>query len=152
VRAYLCDGQNISEWFVGGATGPGFQLFSEDGEAQLDAMITPENALGDVTLANYESFSFEASPAEGIDVYYPVKVSEDGQVSGTSWSGAVLEGRVTDGEVVGTITPPEGDPEDFEVSAMGIDAAGEWRWIFFDGRIKGAKQEGSANFQTNVQP
>lgn len=83
-------------------------------------------------------------PATGIDGFYPVTVTPEGLLSGASWRGAWLEGRVSGGEVTGEIAPPEGEAVPFE--ALPSIEEDEYRWIFFDGRLKGAKKGRSAGF------
>jgi hypothetical protein len=154
VRAYLCDGQEISEWFVGQDRSNELDLSSEGG-ARLDARLTDTAATGTVTLPNGggEALSFEASPATGVEGFYVVSVpSEEGQVNGTSTRGAQIHGSRSGAQVSATITPPEeggGKPLDFNISAPDIEG-GDNRWILLAGGgklgIKGAKKGVQAGF------
>jgi hypothetical protein len=74
-------------------------------------------------------------------------------VSGTSWGGAQVEGRISDGgEISGTLTPADGEePGVFEeVVPSAPLKEGEHRWIVLaedEGfRIKGKKQGPEAEF------
>jgi hypothetical protein len=154
VRAYLCDGQKISEWFVGQARSNELDLSSEGG-ARLDARLTDAAATGTITLLNGggEALSFEVPPATGVEGFYVVSVpSEEGQVSSTSTRGAQIQGSRSGAQVGATITPPEeggGKPVDFNVSVPSIEE-GDNRWILLaeGGKlgIKGAKKGTQAGF------
>jgi hypothetical protein len=148
VRVYLCDGQEISEWFVGQARSNEFDLSSEGG-ARLDARLTDAVATGTIMLPNGggEALSFEASPATGVEGFYVVSVpSEEGQVSSTSTRGAQIQGSRSGAQVGATITPPEegaGKPVDINLSVPSLEE-GDNRWILLAGGgklgIKGAKK------------
>ena len=154
VRAYLCDGQEISEWFVGQDRSNELDLSSEGG-ARLDARLTDTAATGTITLPNAggEALNFEASPATGVEGFYVVSVpSEEGQVNGTSTRGAQIRGSRSGAQVGATITPPEeggGKPLDFNIFAPDIEE-GDNRWILLAGGgkvgIKGAKKGVQAGF------
>ena len=154
VRVYLCDGQEISEWFVGQARSNELDLSSEGG-ARLDARLTDAVATGTIMLPNGggEALSFEASPATGVEGFYVVSVpTEEGQVSSTSIRGAQIQGSRSGAQVGATITPPEegtGKPVDFNVSVPSLEE-GDNRWILLAGGgklgIKGAKKGVQAGF------
>jgi hypothetical protein len=59
VRAYLCDGQTVSDWFVSSVDGNALSL-SSDGGAQLEGQLTRDVATGTITDPNGDSTSFEA--------------------------------------------------------------------------------------------
>jgi hypothetical protein len=154
VRVYLCDGQEISEWFVGQARSNELDLSSEGG-ARLDAILTDAVATGTIMLPNGggEALSFEASPATGVEGFYVVSVpSEEGQVSSTSIRGTQIQGSRSGAQVGATITPPEeggGKPVDFNVSVPSLEE-GDNRWILLAGGgklgIKGAKKGVQSGF------
>jgi hypothetical protein len=154
VRAYLCDGQKINEWFVGQARTNKLKLSSEGG-ARLDARLTDAAATGTITLpnGNGKALSFEAPPATGVEGFYVVSVpSEEGQLSSTSTRGAQIQGSRSGAQVGATITPPEEGgrkPVDFNVSVPSIEE-GDNRWILLaeGGKlgIKGAKKGAQAGF------
>ena len=154
VRVYLCDGQEISEWFVGQARSNELDLSSEGG-AKLDARLNDAVATGTIMLPNGggEDLSFEASPATGVEGFYVVSVpSEEGQLSSTSTRGAQIQGSRSGAQVRATITPPEeggGKPVDFNVSVPSLEE-GDNRWILLAGGgklgIKGAKKGVQSGF------
>jgi hypothetical protein len=49
--------------------------------------------------------------------------------------------RLTDGEIIGTITGPGGELDELHIRAPSVEA-GEWPWIFLGEQLKGAKQGG----------
>lgn len=157
----------INEWFVGSAEGNQLDLTS-DGGAQLEGELTSGGATGTITLPNGTSVPFDTVPATGVAGFYNVTITPDGQANGTSESGARLEGQLgnvpegqrqlvgpegeSSGDVVplaGTITPPEGQPQDFEVSFVRApvqepDEALNARFVVSpDGTIRGGARKGS---------
>ena len=148
VRAYLCDGREINEWFRGTAEGNKLDLTSEGG-AHLEGNLASEASTGTITLDDSESFIFTADPATGVAGLYEVVLSDNGQLLGTSQRGALLEGRVADVleedgsyPVSGTITPPEGEPRSLE-AVSNTTEPGELRFIVLaDGRVKGSNRGG----------
>lgn len=147
VRAYLCDGLTINEWFRGSVTGDDLDL-SSDNEVRLEGQLTGDAATGTFTPPNGNSVPFEASPATGIAGLYNVTLSPEGTLSGTSERGGQLEGQLGDQlqdgsyPVSGTITSPDGEAQDFEAFAS-PEASGNLRWIVLpDARIRGGFQQG----------
>ena len=152
VRAYLCDGQTVSDWFVGSVDGNALSL-SSDGGAQLEGQLTRDAATGTITDPNGDSTSFEAPLATGIAGLYNVDLTSGGALSGTSQTGGRLEGQLGDlleendaYPVRGTITPPDGQPQDF-TALTSPDSSDQHRWIVLaDGRIKGGNVDGGFEF------
>jgi hypothetical protein len=124
----------INEWFVGVATGNDLELSSEGG-AQLKGELTSQAATGTITLPDGRTVSFDTVPATGVAGLYNVTISPDGLADGTSENGARLKGQFASqpesqipgrpGEgsadvlpLTGTITPPNGQPQDFRVSFL----------------------------------
>jgi len=150
VRAYLCNSEDVGEWFRGSVTGNTVDLAS-DGGAQLTGELTSDAATGSVTLPVGEVVSFGASPATGIGGLYSLSISPDGRVSGTSERGGQLEGRADDRPredgaypITATITSPDGQQQEFE--AFSLDPPAEFerkssyppRFVVLpDGTIKG---------------
>lgn len=154
----------ISEWFVGSAAGNDLDLSSEGG-AQFQGELTPEGATGTITLPDGTPVPFDAAPATGVAGYYDVTLTPDGQVTGTSASGARMEGQLEEerarqipGEtrehgivpLTGTVTPPDGQPQDFEVDFLTAPPVGEEpipaRFVVLnDGTIKGGARKGSGS-------
>ena len=149
VRAYLCDGRQLNEWFTGTVTANEVQLASPNG-VQLDATLASEVATGTITLSDGTSFAFMANPATGIAGLFDVTVSEDGQTNGTSERGGRLEGQLGDGPqdgrypLTGTITSLDGEEtRDFEATAR-AQVPVEGRFIVLDdGQIRGGKKRTS---------
>jgi hypothetical protein len=148
VRAYLCDGKRVTEWFTGMAEGNELDLSSEGG-ARLEGNLTPETSTGTITLDGGESFTFTADLARGVAGLYNVTVSEEGQLRGISETGGQLEGQIADepqdgdGYLArGTITSPEGQSEDFVgVTLDELPAGEEFRYIVSEnGEVKGARK------------
>jgi hypothetical protein len=153
VRAYLCDGQTVSDWFVGSVDGNDLSLSSDNG-AQLEGQLTSDTATGTITDPNGDPVPFEASLATGIAGLYNVDISSDGALSGTSQAGGQLEGQLGNileendtYPVSGTITPPDGQPEDFR-ALTSPDTTDHHRWIVLaDGQIKGGNVGGGFEFE-----
>ncbi len=141
VRSYLCDGRQLNEWFSCTVTANEVRLASLN-EVRLDATLASEAATGTNTLSDGNSVGFDAPLATGIDGFYPVNITSEGQVSGTSWSGSQLEGSRSAEQSSGTLTPSEGEAVDFQISDPSVDEGGD-RWIVLSEdeqpRIKGAK-------------
>jgi uncharacterized membrane protein YgcG len=152
VKAYLCDGQSVSDWFTGSVVGNDLSLSSDSG-AQLEAQLTSNTANGTITDPNGDPVSFEAPLATGIAGLYDVKLVSDGALSGTSQTGGQLEGQLGNlleeydtYPVSGTITPPDGQPQDFK-ALTSPDTTDHHRWIVLaDGQIKGGNAGGGFEF------
>lgn len=154
----------INEWFVGSATGNNLDLSSEGG-AQLEGKLTSDGANGTITLPDGTSVPFDTVPATGVAGFYNVTISPEGQVDGTSESGVRLDGQLKEeqanqipGEtrehgivpLTGTVTPPDGQPQDFEVTFLAAPPVGEEsiqaRFIISnDGTIRGGAKKGSGS-------
>ncbi len=152
VKAYLCDGQTVSDWFTGSVVGNDLSLSSAS-EAQLEGQLNPEAATGTITDPNGDSVSFEAPLATGIAGLYNVSVASDGTLSGTSETGGQMEGQLGNlleenntYPVRGTITPPDGQPQDFS-ALTAPNTTDQHRWIVLaDGQIKGGNVGGGFEF------
>ena len=152
VGAYLCDGRTINEWFnENSAEGTDLDLTSDGGArllASLKRDVDSSWISGQIFLSDGTVLGFSAPPATGIAGLYDVSIS-GGELSGASEGGAHLEGQIFDAlqqnglyPVGGTITPPDGRPQDFQASAA-PDASGELRFVVLeDGRVKGGPKKG----------
>ncbi|HZY57610.1 MAG TPA: hypothetical protein VFE09_07425, partial [Rubrobacteraceae bacterium] len=152
VKAYLCDGQTVSDWFVGSVVGNDLSLSSNSG-AQLEGQLTRDAATGTITDPNGDSISFDAPLATGIAGLYNVDVSSDGSLSGTSQTGGQLEGQLGNlleendtYPVSGTITPPDGQPQDFSALTSPETSDQHRSIVLADGRIKGGNVGGGFEF------
>jgi hypothetical protein len=149
VRAYLCDGESVTEWFTGRADGNELDLTSE-GDARLEGNLSTEASTGTITLDDDRTLTYTAELARGVAGLYNVTISEEGRVRGTSETGGLLEGQLV-GEVergdeeevrpiIGTFISAEGQEVGFEVFGREPDPD-EYRWIVLeDGEAKGAKK------------
>ena len=90
VRAYLCDGQSINEWFnEGSVEGVEFDLTSDGGAQLLGSLkqdVDSSWVSGQIFLADGTVLGFSMPPARGITGLYNVNVSSDGRMRGTSSS------------------------------------------------------------------
>ncbi len=153
VKAYLCDGQTVSDWFWGSVVGNDLSLSSDSG-AQMEGQLTPDAATGTITDPSGDSVAFEASLATGIAGLYNVSVASDGTLNGTSQTGGQMEGQLGNlleenntYPVRGTITPPDGQPQDFS-ALTAPNTADQHRWIVLaDGQIKGGNVGGGFEFE-----
>lgn len=151
VRAYLCDGESITEWFTGRAEGNELDLTSEGG-AHLEGNLSTEASTGTITLDDERTLTYTAELARGVAGLYNVTISEEGGVRGTSETGGLLEGQLGEEEemsgeevrpISGTFTSAEGQEVSFGVLGREPDPD-EYRWIVLeDGQAKGAKKGAS---------
>jgi hypothetical protein len=148
VRAYLCDGESVTEWFTGRAEGNELDLTSEGG-ARLEGNLSTEASTGTITLDDDRTLTYTAELARGVAGLYNVAISEEGRVRGASETGGLLDGQLGEEEdmrdeqarpIRGTLISTEGQEVGFEV--FGREAnPDEYRWIVFeDGVAKGAKK------------
>jgi hypothetical protein len=148
VRAYLCDGERVTEWFTGAAEGNELDLTSEGG-ARLEGNLSTEASTGTITLGDDTTLTYTADLARGVAGLYNVTISEEGRVRGTSETGGLLEGQLGGEEemrdeevrpISGTFTSAEGQEVSFGVLGREADP-GEYRWIVLeDGQAMGAKK------------
>lgn len=151
VRAYLCDGESITEWFTGRAEGNELDLTSEGG-AHLEGNLSTEASTRTITLDDERTLTYTAELARGVAGLYNVTISEEGGVRGTSETGGLLEGQLGEEEemsgeevrpISGTFTSAEGQEVSFGVLGREPDPD-EYRWIVLeDGQAKGAKKGAS---------
>jgi hypothetical protein len=148
VRAYLGDGKQINEWFTGPANGNTFDLTSE-GKARIEGDIAREATTGTTTLADGTSLPFEAKSATGVAGFYTVSLTDEGQVSGDSATGARLEGQLDRPAeqrgyypVAGTITPSGRRPQNFQAYSSTAEPNAFLLVVLPDGRIKGGSTKG----------
>jgi hypothetical protein len=153
VRALLYgDPENlVQEWFPGAVTGDRLDLVADSG-TRLTGELTPEGVLGTVTLTDGTDLPFEALAATTVAGLYSVQFFPDGHLEGTSERGVRLEGQLgaeTDEPDVyalaGTITPPDGAPQDYSVLFLVPETIHEvvnLRFVVLsDGRMRGGAKK-----------
>ena len=100
VMAYVCDGQTISQWFLGENAGKDSFVATRDNGARLQAKLTKEEATGTVTLAGGRPLEFKARRATGDAGLYRGSVSVNGVKSLAGWvvlADGALRGAVQSG-------------------------------------------------------
>jgi hypothetical protein len=148
VRAYLSDGERLTEWFTGRAEGNELDLTSEGG-ARLEGNLSTEASTGTITVEDDTTLTYTADLARGVAGLYNVTISEEGRVRGASETGGLLEGQLGEEEetrdeevrpISGTFTSAEGQVVSFGVLGREADPD-EYRWIVLeDGQAMGAKK------------
>jgi hypothetical protein len=148
VRAYLSDGESVTEWFTGKAEGNELDLTSEGG-ARLEGNLSTEASTGTITLEDDRTLTYTADLARGVAGLYNVTISEEGRVRGTSETGGLLDGQLGEEEetrdeevrpISGTFTSAEGQEVSFGVLGREADPD-EYRWIVLeDGQAMGAEK------------
>src|SRR5215204_6066256 len=78
VRAYLCDGESVTEWFTGRAEGNELDLTSE-GDARLEGNLSTEASTGTITLDDARTLTYTAELARGVAGLYNVTISGEGR-------------------------------------------------------------------------
>jgi hypothetical protein len=157
VRAYLCDGNEINEWFMGTAAENQLDLSSDRGSL-LEGNLAPDTSTGQITLSDGRAFPFAAELAEGVAGLYDVTISDDGLLHGSSETGGRLEGQIAKEPteegypITGTITAPDGQTLEIESFVLDADPA-EGRWVVLsDGSIKGGKKGTSSTSRGWICP
>jgi hypothetical protein len=95
VTAFVCDAEQVCEWFSGSAEGNDFVAKSEDGKAQAKVTLTRKAASGSVELSEGNTGRYNAREATATAGLYDLTVSPKGKVTGASAAGVGLTGRVT---------------------------------------------------------
>jgi hypothetical protein len=142
VKAYLCDGWNIWEWFEGSM--PENELdFTSDNGAKLKATYTQKAINGTIDLSDGTSFTFETSPTTGASGLYTVNIGSDGRFEGFSEAGGLIRGTIDEEPsggkhtTTGTVTSPDGDRFDIEAASV-YRGTGEARLIISGNQLVGA--------------
>jgi hypothetical protein len=95
VTTFVCDAEQVCEWFAGSAEGNNVVTKSEDGKTQAKVTLTKKAASGSVQLPDGKTGRYKASEATATAGLYDLKVSQSGKVTGASAAGVGLTGRVT---------------------------------------------------------
>ena len=154
VRAYLCDGESITEWFTSRAQGNKLDLISGDG-ALFEGTLSAEASTGTINFKDERTLSYTAKLATGSAGLYDVTISEEGGVSGTSETGGFVKGQLGEEEqrgeeelrpIRGSFTSAEGQEAGFEVLGRELEPK-EYSWIVLeDGQVKGAEKTEAGGF------
>ncbi|HET9660450.1 MAG TPA: hypothetical protein VFP05_08960 [Thermomicrobiales bacterium] len=119
VRAYVCNGADIAEWFTADIAGNDFSMTSEAG-ATLEGSIGPAGITGRFRALSGAERSLELHPAAGAEGLYYLARSEDGRMFGASEGGAGVS-YVANGEGIhGAFVLPGGIVEPIELPAESI--------------------------------
>ena len=134
VRAYLCDGVSVFEWFTGTADGDRIELTSAAG-GRLTGKFSSGAVTGSVSLPGGPAATFDVPLARDFADLYTLDVSTDGAISSTSARGACLTGQVgprtADGSYPAsvTVTAPGGEATSLTLSLATDLREGRTRWI-----------------------
>jgi hypothetical protein len=93
VTTFVCDAEQVCEWFAGSAEGNNVVTKSEDGKTQAKVTLTKKAASGSVQLDG-KTGRYKASEATATAGLYDLKVSQSGKVTGASAAGVGLTGGV----------------------------------------------------------
>jgi hypothetical protein len=151
VRAYVCDGRQVSEWFIGSMVGNQVDLTAQGSPAHLTATLTAQQASGRVELAGGRAVDFIAAPATEVAGLYEGALSPEGILQGTSGNGGILTARLGEEvkagvrQVTGTISH---DGADVPFTAYADQAStGECRIIVAaDRTVKGSNTDKKKTF------
>ncbi|MGH6816834.1 MAG: hypothetical protein ACREC6_14140 [Hyphomicrobiaceae bacterium] len=131
VRAYFCDGEQVTVWVEGASAGNTVDLTSKDGD-WVQAQLADESVTGTVTQLDGRKFAFAAARAAGVSGLYEVEVAPDGRVHGTSIPGEKFEFRSTQGAGphpgVVKFTLPDGKTQEVQMPAAAAEP-GRYRLI-----------------------
>lgn len=135
VRAYLCDGRSIDEWFTGEVAGDGFALTSEDDDAELMAELTADGVEGTFTLAGGEAIPFQAGRPTGRGGLYNVYIRDDRSAFGASAGGNAFAMEIVDDQAESLFLLANGETEAMAAPVITYPTAGDVavRLIVLDG-------------------
>ena len=125
VRAYLCDGRSIDEWFVGEVAGNNVALSSEDGDAEIEAEMTADGVTGTITLASGEPMAFTADQPTGRGGLYNVYIREDLSAFGASAGGNAYFTEIADDQARGLFLLANGTTEEAVAPVITYPQVGE---------------------------
>lgn len=171
VKAYVCDGANTAEWFVGELAGGRFALESTagvtgvdpatdigtptSGDGRIEGTVAGDTVTGTVTLGRGGPFAFTAPTAGGIAGIYTLRILDDGTVDGVSAGGVTVRGKaVPPDQVTGTYSAPDGTAGNITIGrGDGVPPPGVWNVLVTpDARAVGFGQAGTANKAAATPP
>jgi hypothetical protein len=148
VTTFVCDGEQVCEWFSDSAKGNDVTVKSEDGKAQVKVTLTRKSASGSVELPEGKTGRYKAGQATATAGLYDLTVSPRGKVTGASAAGVGLTGRITlPPPGTGRLKLADGTRLRFEVTANrsgdpGL-RPGQLRLIVLpEGEVRGAGKSG----------
>jgi hypothetical protein len=126
LRAYFCNGAEISEWFAADIAGNEFSLTAENGAA-LEGRIGPAAVTGTFRLPAGAERSFELHPATGAEGLYYLARSDDGRVYGAAEGGVGISYLPDGDRIEGAFVQPGGivEPIDLPVESVRLGASPE---------------------------
>jgi hypothetical protein len=125
VRAYLCDGRSIDEWFVGEVDGNSATLSSEDDDAEFAAEMTADGVTGTFALAGGEPLAFTADRPTGRGGLYNVYIREDLSAFGASAGGNAYFTEIADDQARGVFLLANGTTEEAVAPVIMYPQVGE---------------------------
>jgi hypothetical protein len=155
VTTFVCDGEQVCEWFSGTGEGNDVVAKSDDGKTQAKVTLTKKAARGSVELPEGETSRYNAPAATATAGLYDLTVSPRGKVTGASAAGVGLTGRVElPPPGTGQLKLADGTRLRFEVTANRSGEPGlrpgQLRLIVLpEGDVRGAgksRGEGEADF------
>lgn len=119
VSAYLCNGDDVADWFTADIAGNAISLISDRGTA-LEGTIGPAGIAGTGKLPAGPEQSFELHPASGAEGLYYVVRSADGRVYGASEGGVAMSIEATGDRIAGSFVLPGGIQESIDLPADSV--------------------------------
>jgi hypothetical protein len=119
VRAYVCNGADVAEWFTADLASNEFSLTAEAG-ATLEGSIGPAGITGRFRALSGAEQSFGLHSATGAEGLYYIARSVDGRMFGASEGGAGVSYAATDQGIRGAFVLPGGIVEPIELPAESI--------------------------------
>lgn len=161
VTTFVCDAEQVCEWFSGSSEGNDLVAKSEDGETQAKVTLTKKAASGSVELPEGKTGRYNAREATATAGLYDLTISSSGKITGASAAGVGLTGRVTlPPPGTGRLKLADGTRVRLQVTANRSGApglkAGQLRVIVLpEGELRGAgksRGEGGTDFFVRSRP
>lgn len=151
VQIFVSDGRGLSEWFSGPISEGGFEVESDDGDAEAQGELTADSVTGSVVLPDGETVRYEATPPSGAAGLYELELSSVGELSGASAAGLGVTGQLSRGqERTGVLRLVDGKRLEFSVTRKRAGdlthlRSGQVRLIILsDGELRGVAKVRSA--------
>jgi hypothetical protein len=131
VRAYLCDGRQITEWYVGETVTDDVTLDSDDGDARIELALSSERVSGSFQLSDGNGYEFSATRPTGRGGLFRIFLTEDLVGFGASERGTLLNYRIEDGVATGMFVFADGRTDEFSVPTTDLET-GHFRLLVLD--------------------